>query len=201
MRVVGLTGGIGSGKSTVAEYFTAHQIPIIDADLIAHQLSDLREVKDEIVYVFGSNSLEADGNLNRRWLREQIHQHELLRKQLEQIFHPRIIAQCKSQIQVNTGAAYTILMVPLLLEKPEFKALCSNIIVIESAEELRINRVMQRNGLARESVVAIINNQYSDAQRRQEADFLIYNDGTLGTLSKQVDHIDQQLRLLHPVRN
>ncbi|WP_157670812.1 dephospho-CoA kinase [Chitinibacter sp. GC72] len=201
MRVVGLTGGIGSGKSTVAEYFTAHQIPIIDADLIAHQLSDLVEVKEAIVSVFGTNSLGADGNLNRRWLREEIHQHELLRHELEQIFHTRIIAQCKSQIQANAGAAYTILMVPLLLEKPEFKALCSNIIAIESAEELRINRVMQRSGLARESVVAIINNQYSDAQRRQEADFLIYNDRTLGTLSKQVDHIDQQLRLLHPVRN
>jgi dephospho-CoA kinase len=184
--IVGLTGGIGSGKSTAARFFADFGIPIVDADAISHQLSDDPSLLSHIANTFGSDSIQSDGKLNRAWLRETIHQNSAARQQLEALFHPRILAECKKQLQSTQNTSYQILMVPLLFETPSFKALCDTTITVESDDEIRISRVMARNLLSRESVVAIINNQLSNQERRQQADYLIYNNDTLDTLKLQV---------------
>jgi dephospho-CoA kinase len=184
--IVGLTGGIGSGKSTAARFFADFGIPIVDADAISHQLSEDQSLLSHIANTFGSDSIQSDGKLNRAWLREAIHQNPAARQQLEALFHPRILAECKKQLQATQNTIYQILMVPLLFETPSFKALCDKTITVESEDEIRISRVMARNFLSRESVVAIINNQLSNQERRQQADYLIYNNDTLDTLKLQV---------------
>lgn len=194
--IIGLTGGIGSGKSTVAELFARKQIHIVDADTISHTLTQAGQpALQEICSYFGSAALHSDGQLNRAWLRDYIHKTPTARSQLENILHPLIAAECAKQLQNGPQSSYQILMVPLLIEHSEFKFMCDKIVVVESDLELRIARVMQRNQIKRETVVAIINNQASDEVRRQEADFLIYNNGTLESLSPQVDRIDLLLRV------
>lgn len=184
--IVGLTGGIGSGKSTAAQFFADFGVPIVDADAISHQLSNDRTLLAQIEDVFGQQSLQNDGKLNRAWLRETIHQNPVARQQLEALFHPRILAKCKDQLLAAKKTGYQILMVPLLFENPDFKSLCVKTIAVESEDAIRIARVMARNNLSRESVVAIINNQLSNQERRQQADYLIYNNDTLDTLKQQV---------------
>lgn len=193
--IIGLTGGIGSGKSTVAEIFAQKQIHIVDADAISHQLTQAGQpALQQISKHFGPAVINPDGNLNRSWLRDYIHNTPTARTQLEEILHPLIATECATQLRHTPQATYQLLMVPLLIEHQIFKQMCDKIIVVESNLELRIARVMQRNQINRETVVAIINNQASDEVRRQEADFLIYNNDTLESLGSQVDHIDRVLR-------
>ncbi|WP_410499333.1 dephospho-CoA kinase [Chitinibacter sp. S2-10] len=193
--IVGLTGGIGSGKSTVASYLMEKNIPVIDADKIAHELTQAKQpAVSEISAIFGADCLNEEGELDRSWLRESIYKDPVKKQLLEQVLHPKILAECKRQLIHNQAAIYQILMIPLLIEHAEFRSLCDSIITVESTEEARITRVMQRNGLSREVIQLIINNQLTDAERRQEADHLIYNNDSLESLKRQVDQLDLFLR-------
>ncbi|WP_373976473.1 dephospho-CoA kinase [Chitinibacter sp. SCUT-21] len=193
--IVGLTGGIGSGKSTAAEYFARLGIHIVDTDLISHQLTQADQpILTAISAHFGTNCLNADGALNRAWLRQEIHTNPNKKKVLESILYPKILAKCIQELNEYTTDSYQILMVPLLFENAAFKNLCQQTITVECEQEVRIARVMQRSHLTHEGVVAIINNQLTDAERRQQAHHLIYNNGSLASLEQQVITIDSLLR-------
>jgi dephospho-CoA kinase len=186
MLVVGLTGGIGSGKSTAATFFADRGVTIVDSDLISHQLTQAQQpALKAIEREFGAAVLMPDGALNRAWLRELIHSKPAAKHQLEAILHPLILLECQRQIAAS-HSSYTLLMVPLLLEAKGFKALCDTIVAINCSNEVQIARVRQRNLLTEEQVIAIIQNQLSDAERSLHAQHLLYNNGSLSKLEAQV---------------
>ncbi|QLG88679.1 dephospho-CoA kinase [Chitinibacter bivalviorum] len=196
MTIVGLTGGIGSGKSTVAQYLKELGSTIIDADLIAHELTRKdQKATAEIVKLFGNGCLTEEGHLDRSFLRRQIHEHPADKLKLESLLHPMILNECKQQLKhAKSKTPYHVLMAPLLLEVPDFKNLCQTIIVVSVDREKQITRVMNRNNFNENEVLAIMKNQLSDEERKQQADYLIYNNGTLNELHEEVAKLDQKLK-------
>jgi dephospho-CoA kinase len=186
MLVVGLTGGIGSGKSTAAAFFANRGVTVVDTDLISHQLTQAQQpALSAIAREFGPAVLQPNGALNRSWLRELIHNDPVAKHKLEAILHPLILLECQRQIAAS-HSSYTLLMVPLLLEAKGFKSLCDTIVAINCSNEVQIARVRQRNLLTEQQVIAIIQNQLSDAERNQHAQHLLYNNGSLSELEAQV---------------
>lgn len=195
--IIGLTGGIGSGKSSAAQLFAELGVRIIDTDAIGHELSTPPSIAlDDIATQFGSDFLAEDGTLNRSRMREYVFSHPQARKKLEAIFHPRIFEQAKQRLKAPTTAPYSILMVPLLFETTAFTALVQRSVVVDCAEELQIARVMARNKLSREEVIAIISTQRTRQERLMLADDIISNDGSFERLRDQVCQLHQRYLLL-----
>ncbi|MGZ8257052.1 MAG: dephospho-CoA kinase, partial [Gallionella sp.] len=189
---IGLTGGIGSGKSTVAELFRQHGARIIDTDVIAHQLTQACGLAlPALQQQFGMGYLLSDGSLNRPAMRELIFNQPAAKQQLEAILHPLILQAVHTQLAVASNAPYTLLVVPLLLQSPAFLGLVQRILVIDCSEEQQIQRVMQRNQLSCNSIKQIIAQQTSRAMQLAQADELIRNDGDLIALAAQVAALDK----------
>lgn len=191
MFVVGLTGGIGCGKSSFCSAFSLLGVPIIDSDEIAHLLSQPNSTVNKQVYArFGANSLLADGSLNRVWLRELVFTEPAQRIQLEAIFHPLILQKTEEQIaSMNHLHQYCILAVPLLFETPAFHRLINYSIVIDCEEQEQIYRVMHRNKLSHNEVKHIIAAQMPRNQRNAFADQIIMNDGSLASIDEKVSQM------------
>lgn len=192
---IGLTGGIGSGKTVVADYFKKLGIDVIDADVIVHGLSQPgQSTFDDIVQHFGPQVLKDDGSLNREWLRERAFSNSKDKKALEDILHPAV--HSTMQIQLTAiQSPYCLLVVPLMIETG-FTDLTDRILVVMAAEKTRIERVRQRSGLSDEEVKAIIVSQATDEERLQAADDVINNDGALEALYRQVEALDRKYREL-----
>ncbi|MGD9943079.1 MAG: dephospho-CoA kinase [Burkholderiaceae bacterium] len=190
--VIGLTGGIGSGKSTVADLFAARGVTLVDADAIAHALTGpggaampaLRER-------FGERVLRADGSLDRDAMRELAFGDPGQRHALEGILHPMIRDESRRQVEQATGA-YTMLVVPLLIESGNWRTRVERVLVVDCPVEVQIERVMRRNGLSRERVATIIAAQASREQRLAAADEVVDNGGSPETLPGQVDALHQR---------
>jgi len=190
MFVVGLTGGIGSGKSTVAALFKTKGVPIIDADEWARKIIQPGEpALVEIMQLFGKDIILANGELDRARLKKMVFSNDAKRKQLEQLLHPLIRAEMKKQIEA-LDAPYCIAMIPLLLETTP-NPLIDRILVIDTSEELQILRTMARDNLSREDVEAILKTQMSRAQRLALADDVIVNDSTDEALISQVNKLHE----------
>jgi len=192
MYKVGLTGGIGCGKTTVSSLFKQLGVPIIDADDIAHQLvtpgkQALREISDS----FGKNYILEDGTLNRSKLREAIFNNDEKKCLLESIMHPLVYKEIDLQLD-NVFAPYAILSIPLLLET-KMQSLVNHILVIDCSREEQINRVKLRDESSTEQIIHIINSQVSRSERLAEADSIIDNTQDLLKLSEQVRYLHQQL--------
>jgi len=192
MYKVGLTGGIGCGKTTVSSLFKQLGVPIIDADDIAHQLvtpgkQALREISDS----FGKNYILEDGTLNRSKLREAIFNNDEKKHLLESIMHPLVYKEIDLQLN-NVFAPYAILSIPLLLET-KMQSLVNHILVIDCSREEQINRVKLRDESSTEQIIHIINSQVSRSERLAEADSIIDNTQDLLKLSEQVRYLHQQL--------
>lgn len=192
MLVIGLTGGIGSGKSTVADRFAEHGVPIIDADLIAKELT----LPDEpafkaIVEHFGSSFVSKDGTLDRRKLREHIFNHVDERNWLEGCLHPLIVARMKEQIGLLKGAPYCIAVIPLLAESQAFPFI-GRILVVDLPEEDQVERVLNRDKTNAAQVKAIIESQASRHDRLAIAHDVITNNGSLDDLITQVDALHKK---------
>jgi len=184
--VIGLTGGIGSGKSTIANRFRALGTPIIDADILAHELVlPGQPALQEIINTFGFEVITPTGQLNRTALRQRIFTNPTERTQLEAILHPRI--RTEIQLQLNKlQTTYVMLVVPLLFES-KFNNLCHRILVVDIPEAIQITRIHKRNGLSTSEITAIINSQWQRTQRIAAANDVIDNSDNLDQLNAKIE--------------
>lgn len=195
---VGLTGGIGCGKSAATQLFREKGIPIIDADRIAKAIVQPDQaVLADIVQQFGKNILHANGHLDRSALRKLIFDNDAKRKQLEAILHPRIkhIIQ-KKMADYAYDYPYIIVDVPLLVEK-NYQQLFDYIIVVDCLPEQQLSRVTARDNATPQQVQAILASQASREYRSRFADEILDNSGSLDKLRKQVTRCHDKLCLLN----
>ncbi len=184
---IGLTGGIGCGKSTVANLFAAHGAAIIDTDAIAHQLTRPDGLAiPPVRAAFGDDYITGGGALDRAKLRQLVFSDAVAKRKLEGVLHPMILEQARSQLQQAHRVPYVIMVVPLLLDSPAFLQLVRRILVVDCAEDSQVARVLQRSQLNKKEVRAIMAQQPTRAQRLARADDVIQNDASLDGLAKQV---------------
>lgn len=186
--VVGLTGGIGSGKSTVADLFAALGAAVVDTDAIAHELTGAQgAAMSEIVATFGDAVLRADGGFDRAAMRRLAFSDPGARRRLEAILHPLIrSASLARAARALDSAPYVLLVVPLLVESTAYAEAVDRILLVDCDEELQRQRVTARSGLSPAEVQAIIDSQASRAQRLAAADDVIANDDGREALSAPV---------------
>ncbi len=192
MFIIGLTGGIGSGKTAASDWFTAQGIAVVDADVVSREVVAAGQLAlDEIARLFGDWVLLADGTLNRAALRQHVFEHPEDRKKLEQVTHPRIQAAMAQQLQAATSQ-YVVLVAPLLLEsgKGGLAALCQRVLVVDVPEAVQRARAGARDGQTAESIDQIMAVQIARTDRVALADDVVLNDGNL-------QHLYQQLQILH----
>ena len=193
MLRIGLTGGIGSGKTTVANYFSSLAIDVIDADEIVHQISVPGQQSFEVITEhFGEEIHNADGTINRQTLAKRVFNNETARKELEAILHPAVRAAMKLAVQ-EARSPYCILVIPLLVETG-FTELVDRVLVVTADREKRFAWIKQRNGLSDELIESIMAAQASDEEREKIADDIIENNGSLESLLQQVKLLDQKYR-------
>lgn len=193
MLVIGLTGGIGSGKSTVAEIFKSLGVPIIDMDRIARQLVEPGQpVLTQIKQAFGENIVAANGHLNRQQLSNIIFDSEEKRHQLEAILHPQIRHETARQL-AELETPYCIVVIPLLLEADQ-RSLVDRILVVDVPESLQITRTMQRDGISDAQVRKILAAQVRRDVRLDAADDVIDNSVDMDDIRFRVKELDQQYR-------
>jgi dephospho-CoA kinase len=199
MLKIGLTGGIGTGKSTVCELFELLGVKTIDADIIARQLvAPGMPTLTLLGNVFGAIVIQADGTLNRAKLREIIFTDQKKKQQLEDIMHPLIYEKITEEIESSTSL-YCVAAVPLLMETKKTD-LFDRILVIDCSKEIQLERVISRNKLSSEQVLAIIDSQISREQRLTLADDLIENSFTLSQLAEQIKRLHNSYILLATAR-
>ena len=198
---VGLTGGIGSGKSTVAALFAAHQVPVIDADAIARALTApgggaLPAIRAQ----WGDAVFDASGQLDRARLRQAVFEQPAQKQQLEALLHPLIFTAIRAaQQQAHAPHGYGVVEIPLLVEAPQFQDLVGRILVVDTAEPLQIERVKQRSQLSDAAVRAIMAQQASRQQRLAVADDVLPNHDNHQALQTAVARLHQQYQALsHP---
>ena len=189
--MVGLTGGIGGGKSAVADCFIDLGIGVIDADRIAHRLSAPGTAEfAAIVECFGDSIVDADGNLARKKLADIIFADTDKKKQLEAILHPPIRNEMYARARED-ARAYCILDIPLLIENAQHHEM-HRVLVVACAVETRIQRLQNARGMTRKTIEQIINIQASEAQRLAAADDVIDNNGDIAALASQVSALHQK---------
>jgi dephospho-CoA kinase len=204
--VVGLTGGIGSGKTEVTRAFAALGVPVADADDAAHAVT-ARDAEGcrAVIAAFGPQARGADGSLDRAWLRRTVFADPAARERLERIVHPLVLARIDVEIERWT-APYGILSVPLLLERGNLLPRVARVLVVDCPEDEQVRRVVARSGLAGDEVRAIMATQLSRAARIARADDIIDNSGPRSALTAQVARLDALYReraahaALEPVR-
>ena len=195
MFVVALTGGIGSGKTVVSDHFAGIGVPVIDTDVIAREVVQPgKPTLAKLVEHFGQNILTADGELDRDQMRKVAFSDKDNKAALDNITHPAIREETISQI----GAVrypYCVVVIPLLHASSAFAQLAQRILVVSAETETRIERVMQRNGLSRDQVKRIIASQPSEEERRDMADDIIDNNGSIADAQNCAEQLHQQYLL------
>ncbi|MBV6551850.1 dephospho-CoA kinase [Acinetobacter soli] len=187
--IVGLTGGIGSGKSAASQWFEHQDIEVVDADVVAREVVQPGQpALEKIAQHFGDWVLQADGQLDRRALRDYVFQHPEARQQLEAITHPIIRQSILSQLQ-QAQSAYVILVSPLLFETGQDRMTHRNLLV-DVSEATQLKRASQRDAQSTEQIQKIIATQMPRSEKLKRADDVVHNEGTL-------DELYQQLMRLH----
>jgi len=195
--VIGLTGGIGSGKSAAADAFARHGAAIVDTDVIAHQLTAPQGAAiPAISAAFGPGILRPDGALDRDAMRQRIFTNPGERAGLESILHPLIRQQSDQLVQtaMAQGAPYIVLVVPLLVESGNYRDRVDRIVVVDCSEDTQIARVMARNQRSESEVRAILAAQASRDQRLAVADDILDNEHDLLNLHHQIDMLDAKFK-------
>jgi len=194
--IVGLTGGIGSGKSTVADLFVALGAALVDTDVIARQLTEPGGLAmPQIVAAFGPDIAGADGALDRAVMRRMVFSDPAVRARLEAILHP-LIRQIAAERCAQTLTPYVILAVPLLVESGKYRERCDRIVAVDCPETVQISRVVARNGLSENEVRGILSAQATREQRLAVADDVIDNSGGLANLYPRVTELHQKYLVL-----
>jgi len=187
--VIGLTGGIGSGKSLVANMFAERGASIVDTDQIAHSLTGPNgAAMPDILAEFGAQMADSRGAMDRAKMRELVFREPAAKRRLEAILHPMIRDATEAAAADATGA-YVMLAIPLLVESGAWKQRVNRVLVIDCPEEVQVARVMARNGLAEDQVRAIMAAQVPRAVRLAAADDVIDNGGPIQSLTPQVDRL------------
>ncbi|PKM22624.1 MAG: dephospho-CoA kinase [Gammaproteobacteria bacterium HGW-Gammaproteobacteria-14] len=191
MLVIGLTGGIGSGKTAASDYLADKQITVVDADLASRIIVEPGQPALEAIRQrFGEQVIQVDGSLDRRALREIVFADSTARRDLEGITHPAIAAEIIRQLQ-QSSSPYTVLVSPLLLESSQH-TLVQRILLIDVPEELQLERTIHRDGVDEAQVRAIMAAQMSREDKRRRADDIVVNDTDLTQLHRQLDKLHQQ---------
>jgi dephospho-CoA kinase len=182
---VGLTGGIGSGKSTAADLFKELGAAVVDTDEISRALTAASGVAmPEISRQFGPDFVAADGSLDRDRMRRMVFGNAEAKGKLEAILHPRIRAAARARVAA-AHAPYVILVVPLLFETGAYRDLVERVLVVDSSEEKQVERATRRSGISADEVRAIMASQLPRAARLTRADDVLDNDGSLDALRSQ----------------
>jgi len=189
---LGLTGGIGSGKTTVANMFAELGAYLVDTDLIAHQLTAPGGAGIEpIRHEFGSGFISPNGAMDRKKMREYVFSQPQAKKRLEQILHPMIRLATEDAAKKAHGS-YTIFVVPLLVESGKWRQRVSRVLVVDCSEATQIQRVMSRDHLTPEQIADIMQTQANRQQRLQAADDVIINEGNLSEIRTQVGELHEK---------
>jgi len=197
MYIIGLTGGIGSGKSEAARQFTRLGVPVVDTDVIAHALTAAGTPELEaIAQAFGAGFLNTDGSLNRPGLRAHILGNTAERMKLEAILHPAIYRRAVSLLKQNQETLhpdYQILVVPLMFENDRYQSIVNKTLVIDCDESLQIKRAMARSQLGEDEVKAMMQAQITRGARLQRADEIIENNGALEDLVDKINKLHKKI--------
>lgn len=187
MNVVALTGGIGSGKSTATQTFSALGVPVVDLDLIAHSLtaSDGALVP-QIAAEFGSEFITEEGALNRSLMRALVFTQPEARAKLNALMHPAIFEEARQQLTDLAASPYVVLAIPLLQESQRYLPYIDHVLVIDCEESLQLARVMQRSGLSAQEAQQIIDAQSSRQSRIDMADSIITNNADLADFKEKI---------------
>lgn len=198
--IVGLTGGIGSGKTAVSDCFSALGITVVDADVCARIVVEPgKPALQSIVEHFGAAVLNSDGSLDRAQLRQIIFADEAARKWLETLLHPLIFEEMWSQLQ-SAKSPYAILASPLLVEAGQ-SILCQRVLVVDVPEDIQLQRAVARDTNSEAQIKAIMAAQTSREKRVAAADDVLLNDGDLASLSESVKKLhDHFLSLAHAIK-
>lgn len=184
--VVGLTGGIGSGKSAAADEFARLGATVVDTDVIAHELTQAGgPAIPDVERIFGRDVIGPSGAMDRKKMRERVFADPVAKKALENLLHPMIREESRRRIAAARGP-YVVHVVPLLVESGEYRARVDRVLVVDCPEEAQVTRVKARSGLSDAEVRAIVASQAGRAERLAVADDVIDNSGTLDALRKQV---------------
>ncbi len=196
--VIALTGGIGSGKSSVANILAELGAAVIDTDEIAHDLTAAGQPGARaIAQEFGAGYLDAGGALDRKRMRELVFSDAAAKQKLETLLHPMIRAEVADRIARVTAVTssrppYIVLVVPLLIETGAYRKLAQRVLVVDSDEQQQVARVVRRSQLTPAAVAAIMANQASREERLRHADDIVRNDGDLATLRASVEALHQK---------
>jgi dephospho-CoA kinase len=195
--IVALTGGIGSGKSEAARQFKALGVPIVDADVIAHELTAPNEpILEAIKRTFGDVFINIDGTINRDMLRKHVFENPAERLKLEALIHPAIHERALKQLSDNEcllQPAYQILVIPILFENNRYDGVANNILVIDCDENLQIQRTMARSQMSESEVKDVMRAQVPRSLRLNLADNVITNNGSLAELQENVTKFHKNL--------
>ena len=191
MFTVALTGGVASGKSTVERLFASRGIEIVDADHVAREVVAAGTAGlADIVEIFGTDVLSADGSLDRRAMRERVFADERARRQLEAIIHPRV-REVLRQRASEVRSAYGMLVIPLLVESGDY-AWVNRVLVVDVPREVQRERLLKRDGISRELAEAMLDAQASREQRLGVADDVIDNSADLESLDAAVERLHRR---------
>jgi dephospho-CoA kinase len=184
--VIGLTGGIGSGKSAAAEEFARLGASVVDTDAIARELTERGGAAlPQLERLFGAEFIAASGAMDRTRMRQRIFSDPVAKRSLEALLHPLIREESQRRIAAASGP-YVVHVVPLLVESPDYRQRVDRVLVVDAPEETQVARVHARSQLSESEIQAILRSQASRAERLAAADDVIDNSGTLDALRKQV---------------
>ncbi|MBD8524199.1 dephospho-CoA kinase [Pseudomarimonas arenosa] len=190
---VAVTGGIASGKTAVTDRFAEHAVPVIDADLISRELVEPEQpALKEIAAHFGNPALDAEGRLDRGWMRQRVFANPADRKVLESILHPRVRATMRERAR-HAGTPYVVLAIPLLSETGAY-AWVDRVLVVDAPTELQVQRLMRRDRTDREQAERMLQSQSSRPTRLALANDVLINDGSLALLQSRVDRLHRRLQ-------
>lgn len=195
--ILGVSGGIGSGKTAATDYFQTLGITVVDADIVAREVVAVGEpALDEIAAHFGSHVINPDGTLHRAALRDIVFADTAQRQALEAITHPAIRQRLQAQCQAATSA-YAILASPLLWESGQ-AALAKRTLLVDVSEATQLQRASQRDGVTEANIRAIMAAQWTRQQRRDKADDIIINEGSIAELHQQIDALHAEYLTWRP---
>ncbi len=196
MFIIGLTGGIGSGKSAAAEILKELGLKVIDLDLITHELMRPGELGYiEIKKEFGEKYIDTKGALDRKLLREEIFSSFDLKKRIESILHPIIFEECNKQLNLLKYEKYIVLVIPLLFETKNYISLIDESLLIDCDLKTQIERVIKRDNVSKALANRIIKNQMNRQEKQLLADKVILNDGNINYLKTQLDSYYKKLHM------